>query len=119
MLHARWFGAPALVAGDRDRGEAGAHLCHAVEYLRTSSAVLIPASGAWLDPSADATNGEVTWAGPTHAGRWGSRNYTCANWNHGASGTWSGTYLAPDSSLLNDSSLAHGCGTQRALACCF
>jgi hypothetical protein len=88
----------------------GSHMCHASEFLRAASHAAIPASGAWLDESADAygqrTDGSSPVFGRSHDG------YTCTNWR------------AFDAAQLGVVASASGgitvvtCGASRPIACC-
>ena len=86
------------------------HLCHAAEYMGTHSAVLIPASGAWIDGS-EGIDGSSTYSGSPSAGR--RTNSVCNSWttdNGGTHGIALTTAGAFDS--FTD------CDEQLPLACC-
>jgi len=87
----------------------GAHLCHASEYTLSNSAAAIPATGAWMDPSAEATDSSVTHHGAPNYGRF--LGYSCSNWtNNGSSGF----------AILSTSDVDYyaACSVARSLACC-
>ena len=91
---------------------AGAHLCHAAEYLRSNSATPVPTSGAWLDPSGFGKNSWST-IGLPEAGR--SNNETaCISWSRDTSG-YGGTSLTASGSI----STSLDCSTAHALTCCY
>jgi hypothetical protein len=104
---------------------AGSHLCHASEYIRTNSATVVPASGAWLDPSvlpyALSYEASLTFDGGPGSGRW-TDSYTCDSWTSANGSSFSNTYLAANGQITTASSstapLPPGCNTQRSLACC-
>ncbi|HEY5922471.1 MAG TPA: hypothetical protein VIV11_12405 [Kofleriaceae bacterium] len=104
---------------------AGAHLCHAAEYIATNSPTLVPASGAWLDPSvlpySLSFDASLTFEGGPGTGRW-TGSYTCSSWTNNSSSSFSSTYLAASGQITTASSgtapLPPGCNVQRSLACC-
>jgi hypothetical protein len=89
----------------------GAHLCHASEYLRTSSSMPIPAAGAWVDSSVDDISA------PTQQGAPGFGRYTgnaCMNYTT-TSTSFFATVLNPAGDITNSST----CQNPRSLACCY
>jgi hypothetical protein len=93
---------------------AGAHLCHAAEYLRTVSAAPLPAEGAWVDGSIDLT-GTPTLYGMPSAGRYTSPS--CSNWTTASSG-FSGTFVQANGSIASGSGIGV-CDVARRVACCY
>jgi hypothetical protein len=90
---------------------AGAHLCHAAEYIQATSSDAPPSSGAWLDSStisaaAAANNGSVK------AGRYLGGS-SCSSWNNTGGGDY-GTMV----NSLGTIDVYGDCGTARPLACC-
>ncbi len=89
---------------------AGAHLCHASEYLLTESTAPVPAAGAWIDASIDISGGStVTGASPLFGRYTGG---VCTNWTAGG-GAYSGYVLGVDGAITSAS-----CTTAHQLACC-
>jgi hypothetical protein len=99
--------AHALCAGEY----SGSHLCHVAEFIRTSSPVTVPASGAWLDPSSSASTGGI-YTGVPAAGRF-VLGYDCSSWTQGTTG-YAGTWVSASGSM----DINGDCSTVRALACC-
>jgi len=103
---------------------ANAHLCHASEYLLTTSATPIPASGAWIDssmmPYALSFEGQFTLESSHGFGRW--TQSTCQNWTSASATSFAATFIAANGRVQSVSSntapTPPGCNTQRALACC-
>ncbi|MEO5728051.1 MAG: hypothetical protein ABI134_24645, partial [Byssovorax sp.] len=94
-----------------DASFAGSHLCHAAEYMRTDSTASIPASGAWIDASANATGGStITGASPVF-GRY--TNGACLNWTT-TSSSYSGYIVGADGAVTSAS-----CPGAHPAACCF
>ncbi|WP_156338273.1 hypothetical protein [Chondromyces crocatus] len=91
----------------------GAHLCHAAEYLRTSSSHTIPQEGAWLDPSTNITGGLSLNGVPTY-GRSSSLAATC-NGGATAASNSNGTSVNAAGIIASTSS----CAIARPFACCF
>jgi hypothetical protein len=91
---------------------AGAHLCHAAEYLRTVSASPIPAEGAWLDASIDLT-GVPTYQGAPAAGRYTTNS--CSNWTNAGTG-FAGTFVNTNGAIVSGSGV---CNAARRVACCY
>jgi hypothetical protein len=90
---------------------AGAHLCHASEYVLSNSATPIPAVGAWIDASVTPTDA-LTVEGSHRFGR--NTNYSCLSFTS-ASTSYTGTYLATNGEATWGGST---CQTARPLACC-
>ena len=71
----------------------GSHMCHAAEYIRSASNAVVPAGGAWIDPSAapadfhDDGLAITTQCGSVDYGRYGGRNNSvnCNGWSGAAS----------------------------------
>ncbi|MFO0576491.1 MAG: hypothetical protein U1A78_21005 [Polyangia bacterium] len=99
--------AHAMCAGEF----VGAHLCHAAEYIRTSSPTTVPMSGAWIDPSSSVTSSGI-YVGLPEAGRQ-IHGYACDSWSKGTTAV-SGTWLMPSGAM----STSGDCSTLRPLACC-
>lgn len=89
----------------------GAHYCHAAEYLRANSSAAIPASGAWIDPSAN--NSGVSYVGLPTIGRQ-LNGYTCQSYVHDGT-TYGGTSLQVSGAI----GWGYDCNKTRPLACCF
>ncbi len=93
----------------------GSHFCHAAEYVRTNSAVVIPSSGAWVDHSVDSTYGQ-TLLGIPSATRGANGGDDCYGWT---SATNSSSYLSayrvvPAGYVTGGT----GCNLQKPIACC-
>jgi hypothetical protein len=99
----------------------GAHLCHAAAYIRAASAEPVPASGAWIDPSAH-SGGGTTWNGVADAGRSVTSSYDCGNWTISVAGQGNSTWLATDGAMRTFSAgtlpAQPNCSAERVLACC-
>jgi hypothetical protein len=95
----------------------GSHLCHVSEYLRTNSATTVPASGAWIEPSAN-SSGNMSSAGLPQNGRY-SAGYNCDTWTTASSG-YTSIWLTPSGDLNSGSgpAMATSCAASRPLACC-
>jgi hypothetical protein len=91
---------------------AGAHLCHGAEYLRSVSASPIPAEGAWLDCSTDASGNAVIQGAPSY-GRYTVNS--CLSWTS-ASTSYAGTLVQANGSLAVGSGV---CSVARRIACCY
>jgi hypothetical protein len=92
------------------------HLCHTAEYMRANSGVPVPASGAWLDPSAmvDYRGSAYTNAGLPTAGRYYLNSNSCYAWTSSTLGN-KGEYMP-----TNGGSIFNGdCSAARVVACCF
>ncbi len=90
----------------------GAHMCHATEYLRTSSATTPPSDGGWLDPSGN-LSGDITNTGvPDHARL--PASYACNDWTSTAGTTYGSTWVNANGGVSRGSD----CTTKRAIACC-
>lgn len=89
----------------------GAHLCHSSEFIQSTTAAVIPASGAWLDPSIT-LDGAYTVGGAPSLGR-NAGSYTCNQWTDNT-GSYSGTYVKPSGGISNGGV----CTTTKPLACC-
>jgi hypothetical protein len=90
---------------------AGAHMCHASEYLRASSSVTVPGDGAWIDPST-ITGSTPAQSGVTDSARY-LGGYTCSSWNN-TGGSDYGT-------IVNDVGTVDvfgDCSKARPVACC-
>lgn len=81
---------------------AGSHLCHSIEYIRSHTSAIPPASGAWIDPS----------SGSTAAGARDLNGTSCDSWTQSASGYY-GVYLSTSGSLVSTD-----CSKSKPLACC-
>lgn len=90
----------------------GAHLCHASEYVLSTSTAAIPSGGAWIDPSVDLDENFVVGGAPMF-GRWASYTGTCDTWAYDGTGI-SGLVLGETGEL----STSYTCNTARVLACC-
>ena len=92
---------------------SGSHLCHAAEYIRSTSSVTVPSpNGAWIDPSTN-TSGGTSNSGIPGSGR-SIYGYHCATWSDGTSGRY-GTYVTALGTILEDGT----CNVSRAVACCY
>ncbi|EYF04873.1 Phage tail fiber protein [Chondromyces apiculatus DSM 436] len=90
----------------------GAHLCYAAEFLRSTSATSVPATGAWLDASVTVT-GSHTLLGSVLFGR--NTYDSCQSYTLGTNnGSQYGTWVQPSGELTASGT----CGAPRALACC-
>ena len=89
----------------------GSHLCHAAEYVRAASTIVIPAAGAWLDPSSTFTAG-LSHNGSPVFGR-STVGYDCQNWTSTLVGQY-GTHIDPDGGITNNGN----CSAVRHAACC-
>lgn len=97
----------------------GSHLCDMTEYLRSNSAVPVPAIGAWIDSSIAAfAQGTSTFAFNTGAPASGrvvtGDNPPCSQWT-GSSlfGSPNGTLVSAVGAIAGDS-----CTNARPIACC-
>jgi hypothetical protein len=90
---------------------AGSHMCHAAEYLRASSTTVIPAQGAWIDPSVDFT-GSTSYGGSPLFGRQ-QGGADCSNWT-----TTNVNYYAPHVDPNGGVTNSGNCSSQRYVACC-
>lgn len=90
---------------------AGSHLCHASEFVLSTTTATVPASGAWLDPSLT-LDGAYTGSGAPAFGR-SSSSYSCIHWTD-ASGNYAGTYVKANAGISNGGN----CATAKPLACC-
>ena len=90
---------------------SGSHLCHVSEFVQSTSATTVPASGAWIDPSSSATTSGI-YTGVPGAGRF-IHGYACDSWTKGMSG-YGGTWVDPSGAM----STSGDCTTSRPLACC-
>jgi hypothetical protein len=98
------------------RGEfTGAHVCHAAEYLRTDSAVPVPAAGAWIEGSVDGGGSLVLGAATPTAGL--NTGYSCQSFTSASAGAISGAYLQPSGNPTWNSSAV--CNVSRRIACCY
>jgi hypothetical protein len=93
-----------------DAAFPGAHLCHASEYLVARSRVPVPASGAWLDPSARPDGEKITSGGSPIFGRFVGDDDTCDGWTDAGG---EGTALLEGGRIDDEP-----CGDARPLACC-
>lgn len=91
---------------------AGGHLCHASEYVLSTSTTAVPASGAWLDASVTA-EGVVTVQGSSRFGRNSGRS--CQSFTTDQAGN-EATYLAPSGAIVQSN--VDLCTIARPLACC-
>lgn len=89
----------------------GSHLCHAAEYVRAASTMIIPAAGAWLDPSAN-LNASSTYNGSPLFGR-SIGGYDCLNWTSSVSNQY-GAHIDPDGGITDSGN----CSALRYAACC-
>ena len=90
----------------------GGHLCHASEYIVSTPAGAIPASGAWIDASVT-WDDTLTFQGATIFGR--NTGYSCVSFTVDLS-NYSGTYVQPNGSVTSGST--NVCSTPRRIACC-
>ena len=90
---------------------AGSHLCHATEYIRATSGLSVPTSGAWIDPSTNTSSGAEN-SGMPGSGRY-LYGYNCSTWTSGSSSN-NGTYITSAGSITDTS-----CNIARPVACCF
>jgi hypothetical protein len=86
-------------------------MCHAAEYLRTSSGNTVPSGGAWLDPST-VTGSAVANVGMPDAARYLGA-YNCSSWNN-TGGSDYGTIVTEVGSV----DVYGDCSAARAIACC-
>jgi hypothetical protein len=89
----------------------GAHVCHASEYNRADSTLLIPAGGAWIESSMDLL-GAWSEGGVGAYGR--NPINSCNHWTHGASGTYPGTLLQANGAI----GTSYTCNVLRPIVCC-
>lgn len=89
----------------------GAHLCHSSEFIQSTTTAVVPAAGAWLDPSVT-LDGVYTAGGAPSFGR-NTGSYTCNQWTDNT-GAYSGTYVKPSGGISNGGV----CTTVKPLACC-
>jgi hypothetical protein len=89
---------------------AGAHLCHAAEYLLTESTAPVPATGAWIDASSDLNASSTVIGASPLFGRY--TNGACLSWMSGSSSS-SGYIVGADGAVVSAS-----CATTHQLACC-
>jgi hypothetical protein len=90
---------------------AGAHMCHAAEYLRAVSSASVPPEGAWLDPSVDFTGSYTLAASPVFGRNIGGG--TCNDWQS-TGAAYAGLFLQPGGQLASSAT----CATARRIACC-
>ncbi len=89
---------------------AGAHLCHAAEYLITESTAPVPAAGAWIDASIDVNGSStITGASPLFGRYTGG---VCLNWTTSSS-SYNGYVVGADGAVASAS-----CTSTHQLACC-
>ena len=91
----------------------GSHLCHATEYIRSNSATVVPASGAWVDPSLARGSTDRWNSGMPASGRYVYYNGTCDSWSN-ASSSYYGTSITTNGGVVTQ-----GCNASRTLACCY
>jgi hypothetical protein len=91
---------------------AGAHLCHASEYILSNSGTPVPAAGAWLDASI-APDDSFAIEGSHRYGR--NTNDSCLSFTS-ASTSYSGTFLQTNGEVTWGTST---CQTARRVACCY
>jgi hypothetical protein len=91
---------------------AGSHMCHAAEYIRTSSLAAPPAVGAWLDASLDGS-GAISVGGLPLAGRSISYAGSCDAWTN-ATSAYLGARVSSNGAILQN----YDCATVRPIACC-
>lgn len=91
---------------------AGAHLCHAAEYIQSNSGTTVPGSGAWLDASVSDTESDAFNNGMAGSGRYVMYSGTCDSWST-SSTSYQGTYVTVQGGISSGS-----CATSRVLACC-
>jgi hypothetical protein len=114
-------------AGGRDAMHArcaaeftGSHLCHISEYQQTTSATIVPATGAWIDPSVT-PDSDLTLESASGFGR-EAFSFSCGSWTSASNTSFAATFLRPDGRVQTTSSNTFptppACDVQRALACC-
>ena len=91
---------------------AGAHLCHAAEYIQSNSGTTVPSGGAWLDASISDTESDAFNNGMPGSGRYAYYSGTCDSWSTAASG-YNGTLVTASGGISNSA-----CSGSRVLACC-
>lgn len=91
---------------------AGAHMCHASEFLRTNATVPPPAETAWLEPSMDRT-GDRTLSGSLEVGRFAGDDRTCEGWTSNEDHE-EGLIITTDGRFDLDGD----CDVPRRIACC-
>lgn len=90
---------------------AGSHLCHAAEYIQSTSSIAPPSSGAWIDAST-MSGTSLANNGSVKAGRFLGAN-NCSSWNNTGGGDFGATVNA-----LGTIDIYGDCSTARQLACC-
>jgi hypothetical protein len=90
----------------------GSHFCHVTEYLRANSSAVVPAGGAWIDPSVSPTSSNFN-TGMPNSGR-SPYGGTCESWTIGTSG--SSAYWVTTAGTI---SVTGHCSSARSAACCF
>jgi hypothetical protein len=94
-----------------DANFSGAHLCHVAEYLRADSGAAIPASGAWIDSSMNASGGTtVSGASPVFGRFTGG---VCSSWTS-SSASGNGYIVGADGAIASVA-----CSVAHPAACCF
>ena len=90
---------------------AGSHLCHVAEYALANSPIDPPATGAWLDPSAE-FDSSTSYNGSPQAGR-APNGYSCLSFGHSGN-TYGGTSVGASGSM----GWTTDCDKAKSLACC-
>ncbi len=93
-----------------------AHFCHAAEYLRAASPLLLPATGSWIDWSASPVDGSTVLAGLVRAGRSGTSGASCNSWT--SASTSPGTLTVSRTGEVVANATATDCSQARPIACC-
>jgi hypothetical protein len=88
----------------------GSHVCHASEYNRAESTLLIPAGGAWLEASMDLLGDWSSGGVPSYGRNTGT---SCNHWTH-AAGSYPGTLLSESGSI----GTSYTCNVARPIVCC-
>ncbi len=93
-----------------------AHLCHAAEYLRSNSSLLMPVSQAWIDWSASPVDGTAITNGVPRAGRSGTTSGTCNAWTSPTNSF--GTLTVTRTGEVLNNATGVDCTQARPIACC-
>jgi hypothetical protein len=84
---------------------AGSHLCTDYEFVASTPAVPLAASGAWVDPS-DSNNDRLAPG-------------TCNGWSYGGSTFEGAFYVALPTGYVSGSPTSFSCASTLPLACCY
>ena len=83
---------------------AGAHLCHASEYIQSNLGTTVPSSGAWFDASLADSGSDGYNNGMASSGRYVGYSGTVRLWTTTASG-YNGTYVTTGGGISNGACL--------------